>query len=93
MIWLKKRGSALLNLYKIELSENGLTYTFTTRYQIKYQLALTTYLLGEVNAFSLSLYPETEPTHFDYWIKNTVISIIADILLKDSNVIFYICDK
>lgn len=79
--------------YNVEPSEDGLTYTFTTRYNVKYQLALTTYLLGDVNAFSISLYPETEPAPFDYWIKNTVIKIIGEILLKDSNVVFYVCDS
>ena len=83
----------MLNLYKVEPSEDGLTYTFTTRFNIKYTLALTTYFLGEVKAFSLSLYPETETVHFDYWIKNTVVQIIGDILLNDANVIFYICDN
>lgn len=81
------------NLYNVVPSEDGLTYTFTTRYNIIYQLALISYQLGEINAFSLSLYPDTEPTHVDYWIKNTVIKLIGDILEKESNVIFYICDS
>ncbi len=83
----------MLNLYKIEPSEDGLTYHFTTRFNITYQLALTAYPLGEVNAFSLSLYPDKEPTQIDYWIKNTVVKIVADILLKESNVIIYVCDN
>lgn len=81
------------NLYNVEPSEDGLTYSFTTRYGIVYKLALTTYQLGEVSAFSLSLYPETETNVIDYWIKNTVVKLIADILNKESNVIFYICDS
>lgn len=83
----------MLHLYNVKRSEDGLSYTFTTRFNITYKLALTTYLLGEVNAFSLSLYPESEPQQVDYWIKNTVIKIIGDILAKDSNVIFYVCDS
>ncbi|EHQ30015.1 DUF6169 family protein [Mucilaginibacter paludis] len=81
------------NRYNVEPSEDGLTYTFTTRYDIKYHLALTTYQIGEVSAFSLSLYPDEEPQKVDYWIKNTVIKVIGDILNKESNVIFYICDS
>ncbi|OOQ57437.1 DUF6169 family protein [Mucilaginibacter pedocola] len=54
---------------------------------------MISYQLGEINAFSLSLYPDTEPSHVDHWIKNTVIKVIGDILEKDSNVIFYICDS
>lgn len=81
------------NLYSVKPSKDGSTYIFTTRFNITYQLALTTYPLGEVNAFSLSLYPETEPTQIDYWIKNTIINFIGDILLNDSNVLFYVCDS
>ena len=80
------------NLYNVEPSEDGLTYTFITRFGITYKLALTTYHIGEVSAFSLSLYPETETNKLDYWIKNTVVKIIGDILNKDSSVIFYVCD-
>ncbi|RYY06501.1 MAG: hypothetical protein EOP43_06170 [Sphingobacteriaceae bacterium] len=80
------------NLYNIEPSEDGLTYYFTTKFNIRYQLALTVYPLGDVNAFSLSLYPDSEPTQIDYRIKNTVIKFVADILLKDTNVIIYVCD-
>jgi len=49
--------------------------------------------MGEVRVFSLSLYPETETFIFDYWVKNTVIKILADFLEKDANVIFYVCDS
>ena len=49
--------------------------------------------MGEVRVFSLSLYPETETLIFDYWVKNTVIKILADFLKKDANVIFYVCDS
>lgn len=48
--------------------------------------------MGEVSTFSLALYPETESSVFDYWIKNTIIKIIADFLKKKSNVVFYVCD-
>ena len=49
--------------------------------------------MGEVRIFSLSLYPETDTTISDYWIKNTVINILSDFLKKDHNVIFYVCDN
>lgn len=82
------------NLYNVESSADGLSYTFVTRYNIRYQLALISYPLGEINAFCLTLYPETEvfPVRVDLWIKNTVVKTIGDILNRDSSVVFYICD-
>jgi hypothetical protein len=48
--------------------------------------------MGEVRVFSLSLYLDSENNIFDYWVKNTVIKIIAEFLKNDSNVVFYVCD-
>lgn len=83
----------MYNHYNTERSDDGLLYTFTTRFNVKYLLALTLVQIGEVGAFSISLYPEEENNIFDYWIKNTVINTIGDLLKKDSNVIFYVCDN
>ena len=83
----------MYNLYDVKRSDDGLNYTFTTRSNIEYQIALISYPLGDVSAFSLSLYPESDPsTAPDYWIKNTVINIIGEILKNDSNSVFYVCD-
>lgn len=49
--------------------------------------------MGEVRIFSLSLYPDVEHSNFDYYIKNTVVKVIADFLKIDSNVVFYVCDS
>lgn len=81
--------------YDIEPSEDGLTYSFVTKSNLKYLLALTTYQLGDVKAFSLSLYPESAkdvPREFDYRIKCTVVEIIGKILKEESNTVFYVCD-
>lgn len=83
----------MYSLYNVERSDDGLSYTFTTRFNIKYQITLISYPLGDVSVFSLSLYPESEASvKPDYLIKNTVVKVIADVLLNDVNSIFYICD-
>ena len=82
--------------YDIEPSEDGLSYTFTTKNNIKYKVALTVYPLGEVSAFSLALYPDEgfEPhPGLDLKIKNTIAKIVGDILLNDANTVFYVCDS
>ncbi len=81
------------NLYDVSASEDGLTYTFTTRFQVNYRIALTTYPIGQFNAFCLSLYPDVEPKNIDFWIRNTVVKLIGDILNQESQVIFYTCDN
>jgi hypothetical protein len=83
----------LHNRYKVDLDESGLIYSFTTRFNVKYNLILTVYQIAGVKSYSLSLYPDKEINVFDYWIKNTVIKVIADILAIDANVIFYVCDN
>lgn len=70
--------------YNIEPSEDGLSYTFVTKNNIKYKVALTIYPLGEVSAFSLAVYPDEgfEPhPGLDLRIKNTIAKIVGDILL------------
>jgi hypothetical protein len=54
---------------------------------------LTSYYIGDVSTFSLSLYPDAEIKQLDLWIKNTVVKVVGDFLKKDSNVIFYVCDN
>jgi len=54
---------------------------------------LTSYYIGDVSTFSLSLYPDVEIKQLDLWIKNTVVKVVGDFLKKDSNVIFYVCDN
>ncbi len=82
--------------YDIEPSDDGLSYTFTTKNDIVYILALVTYPIGEISAFSLSLYPDeghSPAPGLDFKIKNTVAKIIGDILAIDSNTVFYVCDS
>jgi hypothetical protein len=86
----------LLSHYDIESSEDGLSYTFTTKNDIRYKVALIIYPLGEVSAFSLNLYPDEghEPApKLDFRIKNTVAMIIGNILSKEGNTVFYVCDS
>lgn len=82
--------------YDIKPSDDGLSYTFTTKFDIRYKVALIIYPLGEVSAFSFSLDPDEgfEPARaLDFRIKNTVAKIIADILAKEENTVFYVCDS
>lgn len=82
--------------YDIEPSDDGLAYTFITKNNIRYKLALTIAPLGDISAFSISLYPEDGQEPFsglDFRIKNTIAKIIADILSNDSNTVFYVCDS
>jgi hypothetical protein len=83
----------LQNSYNVSSSDDGLIYTFITRFNIKYTLVLIAYRMGEISTFSLSLYPETEVAIFDYWIKNTVIKVIVEFLERDTNTVFYVCDS
>jgi hypothetical protein len=82
--------------YDIESSDDGLSYTFTTKFSIRYKIALIVYPLGDISAFSFSLDPDEgfEPAAtLDFKIKNTVAKIIADILAKEENTVFYVCDS
>jgi len=82
--------------YDVEPSEDGLSYTFTTKNKIRYKLALTIAPLGEVSAFSISLYPDEGYEPFpglDFRIKNTISKIVGAILSVDSNTVFYVCDS
>ncbi|MFI5138636.1 MAG: DUF6169 family protein [Sphingobacteriales bacterium] len=81
------------NFYDVNSSADGLINTFTTRFNIEYSLTLTSYQMGEIRVFSLSLYPDNENNVFDYWVKNTVIKIISEFLRTDSNIVFYVCDS
>jgi len=83
----------LQNFYNVSSSEDGYIHTFITRFNIEYSLTLTSYQMGEVRVFSLSLYPDKEYNVFDYWVKNTVVRIISEFLRNDSNVVFYVCDS
>lgn len=91
----KKKTFILQDHYDIKPSEDGLTYTFVTKSNVSYLLALITYSLGDIQAFSLSFYPKNMndiPKGFDYRIKWTVIEIIGKILKEESNSLFYVCD-
>ena len=83
------------SLYEVKSSDDGLTYFFTTKHDLKYIVALTTNDSLGVKAFYLNIYPEDEKTisPIDFWIKNTVIDIIGRILNKEENVIIYVCES
>ena len=82
--------------YDIEPSDDGLSYSFITKHDIKYIVALVIYPIGEISAFSLSLDLDEgfDPAPgLDFKIKNTCSKIISDILLNDSNTVFYVCEN
>jgi len=84
----------LQSLYEVKSSEDGLTYYFTTKFNLTYIVALTTNGALGVNAYSLNIYPEDDTIKppIDFWIKNTVIDIIGRILIKEENSLVYVCD-
>jgi hypothetical protein len=83
----------LLDPYDVIPSSDGLSYTFTNKFGIKFILTFFEQPIGTFIAYSFSIYPQGDNNEFDPRIKITVIKVISDILRKEENLLFYVCDS
>jgi hypothetical protein len=97
-----KTSSSLLNPYKYESPDSGVSFHFTTDHGIEYSLAIGDYseMFGlpdnypcRLQFFLVTRINRPDKVPIDRRIKDTIISFSIEYLDKNPHIIFYVCSN